>query len=160
MRDLGRALRPGSSALVVLVPQRTEVALLEKLAPLDGKVLRLALTDDMIAGCCALSVVAANHWRDDQDLLGRRVELVQPRRGSIGSDAERHGAVRARLGKQPLRFVHRGLGLRIGRRQSVRSQEMLVSPEPFKMRRTDTRGRVWSVVMRCEASLCFVSQIL
>jgi uncharacterized membrane protein/sporulation protein YlmC with PRC-barrel domain len=49
VRDLGRALRPGSSALVVLVPQRTEAALLEKLAPLDGRVLRLALTDEMIA---------------------------------------------------------------------------------------------------------------
>jgi uncharacterized membrane protein len=49
VRDLGRALRPSSSALVVLVPQRAETALLEKLAPLDGKVLRLALTDEMIA---------------------------------------------------------------------------------------------------------------
>jgi uncharacterized membrane protein len=48
IRDLGRALKPGSSALVVLVPQRAEATLLEKLAPLDGKVLRLALTDEMI----------------------------------------------------------------------------------------------------------------
>jgi uncharacterized membrane protein len=49
IRDLGRALKPGSSALVVLVPKEGEAALLEKLAPLDGKVLRLALTDEMIA---------------------------------------------------------------------------------------------------------------
>ncbi|MBV9324190.1 MAG: DUF1269 domain-containing protein [Chloroflexi bacterium] len=48
VRDLGRALKPGSSALVVLVAQNGEAALLEKLAPLDGKVLRLALTDEMI----------------------------------------------------------------------------------------------------------------
>ncbi len=49
VRDLGRALHPGASALVVLVAQHGEADLLEKLAPLDGRVLRLALTDDMIA---------------------------------------------------------------------------------------------------------------
>jgi uncharacterized membrane protein len=55
VRDLGRALQPGASALVVLVPQQDEADLLEKLAPLDGKVLRLALTDDMIARLTATS---------------------------------------------------------------------------------------------------------
>ncbi|MBO0732216.1 MAG: DUF1269 domain-containing protein [Acidimicrobiaceae bacterium] len=55
VRDLGRALRKGSSALVVLVPKDGEEALLEKLAPLDGRVLRLALTDDMIARLTAPS---------------------------------------------------------------------------------------------------------
>ena len=49
VRDLGRALRGGSSALVVLVPQHAEAALLEKMAPLGGRVLRLQLTDEMIA---------------------------------------------------------------------------------------------------------------
>jgi uncharacterized membrane protein len=48
LRDLGRALRSGSSALVVLVPQETEAALTESLAPLEGRVLRLELTDEMI----------------------------------------------------------------------------------------------------------------
>ncbi|MBV9580909.1 MAG: DUF1269 domain-containing protein, partial [Chloroflexi bacterium] len=48
VRDLGRALKPGSSAVVVLVTQANEAPLLEKLAPLDGRVLRLALTDEMI----------------------------------------------------------------------------------------------------------------
>jgi uncharacterized membrane protein len=55
VRDLGRALHPGASALVVLVKQDAEAALLEKLAPLDGRVLRLALTDDMIARLTAPS---------------------------------------------------------------------------------------------------------
>jgi uncharacterized membrane protein len=55
VRDLGRALRPGSSALVVLVPQHAEAALLEKLSPLDGRVLRLALSDEMIARLTAKS---------------------------------------------------------------------------------------------------------
>jgi uncharacterized membrane protein len=55
VRDLGRALKPGSSALVVLVPRDGEEALLEKLAPLDGKVLHLALTDEMIARLTAPS---------------------------------------------------------------------------------------------------------
>jgi uncharacterized membrane protein len=49
VRDLGRALHPGTSALVVLVPQQSEGELLQKLEPLDGRVLRLALTDEMIA---------------------------------------------------------------------------------------------------------------
>jgi uncharacterized membrane protein len=49
VRDLGRALRAGSSALVVLLPQHAEAALLEKMAPLGGQVLRLQLTDEMIA---------------------------------------------------------------------------------------------------------------
>ncbi len=55
VRDLGRALRPGASALVVLVKEDAESALLETLAPLDGRVLRLALTDDMIARLTASS---------------------------------------------------------------------------------------------------------
>jgi len=55
IRDLGRALRLGSSALVVLLPQRAEATLLEKLAPLDGKVLRLALSDEMIERLTASS---------------------------------------------------------------------------------------------------------
>jgi uncharacterized membrane protein len=55
VRDLGRALKPGSSALVVLVPKDGEAALVEKLAPLDGKVLHLALTDEMIARLTAPS---------------------------------------------------------------------------------------------------------
>jgi uncharacterized membrane protein len=55
VRDLGRALRPGTSALVVLVTQDGEAALLDKLAPLDGRVLRLALTDEMIKRLTASS---------------------------------------------------------------------------------------------------------
>jgi uncharacterized membrane protein len=49
MRDLGRALHAGSSAVVVLVPQKAEAALLEQLSSLNGSVLRLELTDEMIA---------------------------------------------------------------------------------------------------------------
>jgi uncharacterized membrane protein len=48
-RDLGRALHAGSSALVVLVPQGREAALVEQLSSLNGNVLRLELTDEMIA---------------------------------------------------------------------------------------------------------------
>jgi uncharacterized membrane protein len=48
-RDLGRALHAGSSALVVLVPQGNEAALVEQLSSLNGNVLRLELTDEMIA---------------------------------------------------------------------------------------------------------------
>jgi uncharacterized membrane protein len=49
VRDLGRALRAGSSALVVLVPASLETTLLDKLDPLNGQVLRLELSDDMVA---------------------------------------------------------------------------------------------------------------
>jgi len=48
VRDLGRALRANTSALVVLVPQADEAALLEHLAHLNGRVLRLQLSDEMI----------------------------------------------------------------------------------------------------------------
>jgi uncharacterized membrane protein/sporulation protein YlmC with PRC-barrel domain len=49
VRDLGRALRPGTSALVLLVERGSEEALLEVLRPLEGSLLRLALTDEMVA---------------------------------------------------------------------------------------------------------------
>jgi uncharacterized membrane protein len=49
LRDLGHALHPGTSALVVLVERRSAEALLEALEPLGGDVLRLALTDEMVA---------------------------------------------------------------------------------------------------------------
>jgi uncharacterized membrane protein len=48
VRDLGRALRPGTSALVVLVERGSEETLLEVLRPLGGSLLRLALTDEMV----------------------------------------------------------------------------------------------------------------
>ena len=48
-RDLGRALRANSSAIVLLAEQRFEATLLEALAPLGGEVLRLALSDEMLA---------------------------------------------------------------------------------------------------------------
>jgi uncharacterized membrane protein len=48
-RDLGRALHASSSALVVLVPHGSEAALMEQLSSLNGNVLRLELTDEMIA---------------------------------------------------------------------------------------------------------------
>jgi uncharacterized membrane protein/sporulation protein YlmC with PRC-barrel domain len=47
-RDLGRALRANSSAIVLLADQRFEADLLQTLAPLGGEVLRLALSDDML----------------------------------------------------------------------------------------------------------------
>jgi uncharacterized membrane protein/sporulation protein YlmC with PRC-barrel domain len=53
VRDLGRALRAGSSALVVVVPQREEASLLAALTPLGGTVLRLQLSDEMIARLAA-----------------------------------------------------------------------------------------------------------
>ena len=49
VRDLGRALDAGSSAVVALVPRRAEGAVLETLAPLNGALLRLALDDEMLA---------------------------------------------------------------------------------------------------------------
>jgi uncharacterized membrane protein/sporulation protein YlmC with PRC-barrel domain len=49
VRDLGRALRSGSSALVVLVPASLETTLLNSLAPLNGQILRLELSDEMVA---------------------------------------------------------------------------------------------------------------
>jgi uncharacterized membrane protein/sporulation protein YlmC with PRC-barrel domain len=48
VRDLGRALRPGTSALVLLVEHGSEAPLLTALAPLGGSVLRLALSDEMV----------------------------------------------------------------------------------------------------------------
>jgi uncharacterized membrane protein len=47
--DLGRALQPGGSALVVLVHPVSVDALVQALEPLGGTVLRQLLTDDMIA---------------------------------------------------------------------------------------------------------------
>jgi uncharacterized membrane protein/uncharacterized protein YrrD len=47
--DLGRALQPGSSALVVLVHPVSADALVQAMEPLGGTVLRQLLTDDMIA---------------------------------------------------------------------------------------------------------------
>ena len=49
VRDLGRSLGPGTSALIVLVQRDTADALLETLRPLGGSPLRLALSDEMIA---------------------------------------------------------------------------------------------------------------
>jgi uncharacterized membrane protein/sporulation protein YlmC with PRC-barrel domain len=49
VRDLGRSLRPGTSALIVLVQRDAADALLEALRPLGGSPLRLALTDEMVA---------------------------------------------------------------------------------------------------------------
>jgi uncharacterized membrane protein/sporulation protein YlmC with PRC-barrel domain len=48
VRDLGRALRADSSAIVLLVDEQYEHALLEAVAPLGGQLLRLALSDDML----------------------------------------------------------------------------------------------------------------
>jgi uncharacterized membrane protein/sporulation protein YlmC with PRC-barrel domain len=48
VRDLGRALRGDSSAIVLLVDQEHEAALLESLAPLGGQILQLALSDEML----------------------------------------------------------------------------------------------------------------
>jgi uncharacterized membrane protein len=47
--DLGRALQPGSSALVVLVHPVSADALVQAIEPLGGTVLRQLLTDEMIA---------------------------------------------------------------------------------------------------------------
>jgi uncharacterized membrane protein len=47
-RDLGRALKANSSAIVLLVDQENETALLQLLAPLGGQVLQLALSDEMV----------------------------------------------------------------------------------------------------------------
>lgn len=49
IRDLGRALDSGSSALITLVPEKAEPALLEAVADLHGEVLQLELTDEMLA---------------------------------------------------------------------------------------------------------------
>jgi uncharacterized membrane protein len=49
VRDLGHALRPGTSALIVLVPAGSAEAYEARLSALDGAPLRLALTEEMIA---------------------------------------------------------------------------------------------------------------
>jgi uncharacterized membrane protein len=50
LRDLGRSLQPGTSALVALVHPAAVNALVEGLRPLGGSVLRQLLTDEMISG--------------------------------------------------------------------------------------------------------------
>ena len=49
VRDLGHALRPGTSALIVLVAAGSAERYEEHLSALNGSPLRLALTEDMIA---------------------------------------------------------------------------------------------------------------
>jgi uncharacterized membrane protein/sporulation protein YlmC with PRC-barrel domain len=49
VRDLGHALRPGSSALIVLVAAGSAERYEEHLSALNGSSLRLALTDEMIS---------------------------------------------------------------------------------------------------------------
>jgi uncharacterized membrane protein len=48
LRELGRALRNGASAVVMLVERTSEAGLLEMLAPMGGKVLRLDMDDEMV----------------------------------------------------------------------------------------------------------------
>jgi uncharacterized membrane protein/sporulation protein YlmC with PRC-barrel domain len=49
LRDLGRDLKPGTSALVVLVHPAAVNALVEALGPLGGTVVRQLLTDEMVS---------------------------------------------------------------------------------------------------------------
>jgi uncharacterized membrane protein len=48
LKDLGHALQPGSSALIVLIPPGSADAVVRCLEPLGGTVLRQLLTDEMI----------------------------------------------------------------------------------------------------------------
>jgi uncharacterized membrane protein/uncharacterized protein YrrD len=72
LEDLGRALQPGSSALVVLVHPASVDALIQATERLGGTVLRQLLTDDMIARLT-------------------KAPLAEPRESAAGAAPERSG---------------------------------------------------------------------